>query len=132
MTRNAQTMDAKDWIILRLMNAMVHGGMQRHPEYAQAARWAYTNLDLFRSYDGANPIEALKQEERQSRPDPKLMTSFPFISQRQLDNWRAEEDRQRFSDAFVERFVQRAVLAAAQREQPPAECLVIALMENDA
>lgn len=132
MTRNAQTMDAKDWIILRLMNAMVHGGMQRHPEYAQAARWAYTNLDLFRPYDGANPIEALKQEERQSRPDPKLMTGFPVYSQRQLDNWRIEEDRRRFSGAFVERFARYSVLAVAMTEVPPAECLVVTLMENDA
>lgn len=130
MIRNAQTMDAKDWIILRLMNAMVHGGMQRHPEYAQAARWAYTNLDLFRPYDGANPIEALKQEERQSRPDPKLMTGFSTFSQRQLDNWRAEEDRRRDSDWFIERFANRCALAVAEREQPPAECLISTNMEN--
>lgn len=129
MRRDAQTMDAKDWIILRLVRAMARNGLSNHLEYTKAAMWVYEQLDLFESRHGS--YDPLLQLDAEDEPEPQLLKGFPTFSQRQFDNWKAEEARHRASDSLIERFAGRCALAIAERELPPPECLAITLMEND-
>ncbi len=45
--RNVDTMDAKDWIILRLLKLCASAPQTRtSPDFAKTAYWAATNLDV--------------------------------------------------------------------------------------
>lgn len=65
MKRDAETMDSKDWIILRLMREMATSSLTDSIEYHKTTLWIAANLDI---WGGPNdPIDCLYDELRASR-----------------------------------------------------------------
>ena len=45
--RNLDTMDTKDWIILRLMRLVAETPSRLHPDFSKAAWWLADNIDIW-------------------------------------------------------------------------------------
>lgn len=45
--RNLDTMDARDWIILRLLKLCAESMAHKHPDFSKAALWVANNIDIW-------------------------------------------------------------------------------------
>ena len=61
--RNLDTMDAKDWIILRLMRLVAETPSRLHPDFSKAARWLTDNIDIWASRSVVDALNSTRARE---------------------------------------------------------------------
>lgn len=66
--RTIDTMDEKDWIILRLMRACGQANPRSQPDFIEGALWLDAQLDLYNYTPGGDLMQALKADDERRRP----------------------------------------------------------------